>query len=279
MYEIARKTVVITGASSGIGRAAASAFAAADARLVLLGRNAARLDEVAARTGATAIRCDFEDFSSVRDAAKQISDLTPHIDVLLNNAGAFYRKYELTIDGNEKTLQVNTLSPYLLTRQLLPALAAAPRPRVVFTSSQLHRFGRSRLPDPNSPDHFNGNEFRQGTYADSKLFAAALTHGFAARRRDIEFANFHPGTVHTEISRTMPVVKLLQRTPLRRALTITAEESAASLVEVVTSAARYDATYFKRAQPSSPSEDVLDTALAEQFWQAAAAITGETAEL
>lgn len=281
MYDLAEKAVVITGASSGIGRAAALGLAARGARTILLGRSSERLKDVAVQTDGVAVRCDFETFESTRAAAAQISEITPQIDVLVSNAGAFHREHRLTVDGNERTLQVNALAPFLFTRLLAPLLTRAARPRVVFTSSELHRAGTPRLPDPNSPEHFDGREFHQGTYADTKLFSAALTYGFAKRWTDIEFANFHPGTVHTAMSRNMPILALVQKTPLRRLFTITAADAASSLVEVLIRDESYrdgacGATYFDRSRPATAADAALDDTLIERFWSAATDLTGES---
>ncbi|HET6479630.1 MAG TPA: SDR family NAD(P)-dependent oxidoreductase, partial [Actinoplanes sp.] len=113
------RTVVITGASSGIGLAAAEQLAAAGDEVVLVGRTASRLDEAARRVkNAGVFRADFEDLDQVRDLAARLLATYPTIDVLANNAGGMVDGYRRTVDGFEATIQGNHLAPFLLTELL-----------------------------------------------------------------------------------------------------------------------------------------------------------------
>jgi NAD(P)-dependent dehydrogenase (short-subunit alcohol dehydrogenase family) len=138
-------TVLITGANSGVGFAAAQVLAQRGARVLMLCRDRGRGEDARAqlRTIATgpAPRLYLADLASqheIRRVAEEIRDDHAHIDVLLNNAGGVFNKRELTVDGIERTTATNHLAPFLLTNLLLEAVLAAPRGRVVTVASEVH---------------------------------------------------------------------------------------------------------------------------------------------
>ena len=119
-----KRTIILTGASDGIGAAAAKRLATDDNTLILVGRNPEKTRAVADPLGCTYLTADFGDLSQVRDLAARIKEKVPRIDVLINNAGGIFGAVrEETVDGYEKTFQVNHLSPFLLTNLLLNELA------------------------------------------------------------------------------------------------------------------------------------------------------------
>ena len=143
-------TVVITGASSGVGAAAARRSASQGATVVPVGRSVRRTAELAAEVGAEPVIADFADLDQVRRLAGTLLERCPRIDVLANNAGGLFSTREITVDGHEMNFQVNHLAPFLLTTLLLPRLleSAQQAPvRVVATSSVGNRFGKVRLDD------------------------------------------------------------------------------------------------------------------------------------
>src|SRR2546429_196958 len=127
-------TVVVTGASSGIGTAAAEGFARRGARVALVGRDPDRLAAATERVRAAAssaepprgFPADFEVFADVRRLAEELAEAYPTIDVLCNNAGAVIPARQSTVDGHERTIQANHLAPFLLTNLLRERLAGAP---------------------------------------------------------------------------------------------------------------------------------------------------------
>ena len=147
------RTIVITGASSGIGVVAAERLAAGGDQVAVVGRNPERTRAVAERIGATPFLADFERLDDVRALAAALLDRYETIDVLANNAGGLNHDRELTVDGHERTIQANHLAPFLLTALLRPRLvetAAAGRDvRVVSTASLANRFGSLRIDDLN----------------------------------------------------------------------------------------------------------------------------------
>jgi len=114
-----KRTIILTGASDGIGAAAAKRLATDNNTLILVGRNPEKIRAVADPLGCTYLTADFGDLSQVRDLAARIKEKVPRIDVLINNAGGIFGAVrEETVDGYEKTFQVNHLSPFLLTNLL-----------------------------------------------------------------------------------------------------------------------------------------------------------------
>jgi NAD(P)-dependent dehydrogenase (short-subunit alcohol dehydrogenase family) len=143
------RTVVITGATSGIGEQAAVQLAARGVRIVLVARDALRRDATLARLRAVnpvaphaAHLADLSSIAEMKQVAADIARTEPHIDVLINNAGAVFMGRQRTVDHLAPSFALNHLSYYVLTLLLLRPLLAAPAPRVVCTSSRAHRLGR-----------------------------------------------------------------------------------------------------------------------------------------
>ena len=143
---MSERTIVITGASDGIGAAAARALAASGDRVVIVGRSPQKTEAIAAELGADHFIADFTRLADVRALAAELLRRYPRIDVLANNAGGIMGARELTADGHEKTLQVNHLAPFLLTTLLMDRLIES-RASVINTSSAANRFGRLNLDD------------------------------------------------------------------------------------------------------------------------------------
>lgn len=171
--DLTGKTALITGASSGIGAAAAAAFAAKGATTVLAVRDIARGETIAARIlaqtpGATLAieRLDLADLASIRAFAERMSGTRPRIDILLNNAGLGMQPVRSeTKDGFERQFGTNHLGHFALTGRLIPALLRAPAPRVVTIASLAHRRGKIDFDDLQSKRNYAGGR----AYSQSKL--------------------------------------------------------------------------------------------------------------
>lgn len=269
------RIIVVTGANSGIGLAAATRFARCGARVVLTGRDGARLDEALATVRAVAgadaapaaYRADFARFADVRRLAGELSEAYPHIDVLCNNAGGLVGRQTTTVDGHEMTIQVNHLSPFLLTMLLRERLAGG---RVVNTASDAHRAGRL---DPAHIDQV-GQYRGMRVYGSSKqaniLFAAE-----AARRwPEIVSTSYHPGVVRTRFGRDSAVMQAFYRfSPLLA----TPEQGADTMVWLAGAPAsdiENGAYYVKRAR-REPSAPTRDPGAAATLWESSlAAVSG-----
>lgn len=273
------KTIVLTGASDGIGAAAARQLSAPSNRLILVGRSAEKTRAVAEETGATWFTADFARLDDVRALAAQITDAVEDsgIDVLANNAGGIFGDPTPTVDGFEKTMQVNHLAPFLLTHLLLPALLRS-RGAVVNTSSIAHRlFGHLDVDDLDNARRFSPNK----AYGDAKLanvlFARSLHTRFHAA--GLSAVAFHPGTVQTNFaSDSSSVMRLLYRTPLKHLMLIGADKGGATLrwfIEGTPDETWFSGAYYdERVLTTKVNPQVDDAALAEALWQRSAALTG-----
>lgn len=255
---------VLTGATSGIGRATAQALAAQDIRLVLLARNRSAAEDFAATLpgpSAAVVECDLVSLASVRAAAAQLLQRFPEIDVLLNNAGIMQPQRQLSVDGHELHWQVNHLSPLLLSVLLLPALRAAARSgepaRLINVSSQIHAFGRIHFDDLRLERRFG----MYRAYGQSKLAILLATLACAERldAREIVANALHPGTVATNLEGLPGWLKPFISSP---------DKGARSSVWLATApeAAGLSGQYVVDARPRKPARRALDTELRKRLW-------------
>ena len=207
------KTIVITGASSGVGEAAARRLAVEGARIVVVGRDPRRTDAVADSLGAQRHVADFARLSDVHDLAAQLNKLD-RIDVLANNAGGLFPERAITEDGLERTFQVNHLAGFLLTRLLRDKLVASGA-SVIQTSSMAHYGGRMDLADPQLERGWSSWK----AYNNAKLANVLFTRSLHAKFHDqgISSAAFHPGLVRTSFSAgSHSPMRWLYQSPLAR---------------------------------------------------------------
>ncbi|MCS5733855.1 SDR family NAD(P)-dependent oxidoreductase [Herbiconiux daphne] len=196
---MAERTIVITGASSGIGAVAAAQLAERGDRVAVVGRNPERTKAVAEKIGGTPFVADFARLDDVRELGATLLGHYDTIDVLLNNAGGLVSKRTITVDGHDATLQSNYLAPYLLTRTLLPRLEASAQAggtaRVVCTSSVANLFGHLDLDDLD----FTARPWRGGwqAYGTAKLAVIMFVREFARRvsTTGVEAYSVHPGSI------------------------------------------------------------------------------------
>lgn len=274
------KTVVITGATSGIGESAAFELARRGADLALICRSADRgedtLKRIEAEVGRACVRlfrADFESLEDVRQVARRLSEELPKIDVLLNNAGVTMLRREETADGYEKTFAVNHLAPFLLTQTLLPRILETPSARIVNVASDAHRFARFDLEDLQS----TGSYSSMRVYGASKLANILYTNELARRvaGQDVRVWSLHPGAVATRLGANnggiakllLPVLALFFRTPDRGA-----ETSVYLCSEPGLDAP--NGSYFADKKPKSPSALALDTNVAARLWAESERLVG-----
>jgi NAD(P)-dependent dehydrogenase (short-subunit alcohol dehydrogenase family) len=268
------RTAVVTGANSGIGLAAARGFAAAGAHVVLVGRDAGRLDAALAEVRAAATgpepvarRADFAELAQVRELAAWLREAYPAIDLLANNAGGVFPKRITTVDGHEQTMQVNHLAPFLLTNLLTDRLEGR---RVVNTASDAHRGGRL---DPDDLDSTRGRYSAMTVYGSTKqaniLFAAE-----AARRwPGIASYSFHPGVVRTRFGRDSVVMTAFYR--IAPGL-LTPEQGADTLLWLAGTPGDQltDGGYYAKRRLREPIRAAADPARAARLWETSAAAVG-----
>ena len=204
------RTVLITGANSGLGLASAEALARRGATVLMACRNPGRADAARERVAAvatgpapTTVSLDLADLGSVRKAAAEVDGSVERLDVLMNNAGVMAVPLARTADGFEMQFGTNHLGHFALTGLLLPALQRATAPRVVSTSSNMHRQGRNRWDDPN----FEHARYRKwAAYGQTKLanllFMRELALRAAGAGSDLVSAAAHPGYASTHLQGT-----------------------------------------------------------------------------
>lgn len=267
------KTVVITGATSGIGEAAALALARQGARIVFTARDEAKADALlgklrAANTG-TAHAAHMGDLSTIagtRAVGAAIAAAEPKIDVLANNAGALFVSRGETADGLERTFAVNHMAYFVLTNALLANLKTTPGQRIVSTSSDAHRAG--------GPLDFDDLQSKKayssfGAYGRSKLCNIYFTQELARRLEGagVVATCFHPGFVASNFGTNNGVLaKGVMR--LAQFVALTPEKGADTLVWLASSpeAPREGGGFYDRRKAGAMAPYARDRAAAERLW-------------
>ncbi|HTN90751.1 MAG TPA: SDR family oxidoreductase [Sorangium sp.] len=272
------KVFLVTGATEGIGKAAALEFARRGATLVLVGRSQEKservVSELAAASGNDRIELllgDLSRLADVRAVADAFRAKHDRLDVLVNNAGAYFNECRLSADGIEMTFALNHVAYFLLTTRLLDLLQKTPGARVISTSSGGHRVGKVDLATIAKRDGRAGMR----AYSDSKLANVLFTRELARRLAGSgATANcYHPGFVHTGFSRGFlgksgPVTTwLVERAG--RLLARSPEKGAETLVWLATSpeAATFNGEYFYDRKVATVSKLAQDDALARGLWK------------
>jgi NAD(P)-dependent dehydrogenase (short-subunit alcohol dehydrogenase family) len=267
----ANKTIVLTGASSGIGAIAAAELASAGWDVAVVGRNPERTRSVAARVGGTAFLADYDRLDDVRALAATLLATYPTIDVLANNAGGLVGKRGLTADGNERTFQHNHLAPFLLTNLLLERLISSGA-RVINSASVANRFGKINLADLDSKRRPYLGGWR--AYGTSKLETILFTKELA-KRTPLTAYSFHPGSVRTAFGTDTAFGRFAMR--LASATQITPEAGAVPLIRLAADPEIQapSGTYFDGLKPNGPTKpEANDPKLAAELWDATAGILG-----
>lgn len=275
MTSMLGKTVVVTGASAGIGAASARQLHQLGATVVPVGRSPEKTAAVAAEIGVEPWLADFTRLSEVRALAGKLTEL-PRIDVLLNNAGGTWPTSQITEDGYERTFQVNHLAPYLLTRLLQDTLIASTA-RVVTTSSAVHGQGRINLENLDSAGEFTGMR----AYANSKLanvlFAVELQRRWGPE--GVQATCAHPGVVGSDFGRDSAVVGAFYR--LARPFLTSPRKGAETLVWLASepqSAGWQPGGYHAKQKVAAVSPAGRNGELARELWIRSAELVGLPAD-
>jgi NAD(P)-dependent dehydrogenase (short-subunit alcohol dehydrogenase family) len=273
---MAGRTVLVTGASDGIGAEAARVLARKGATVLVTGRSADKLRPVAEAVGTDPLVADFSRLDDVRRLADQVGERVERLDVLLNNAGGTFAPSRRTYDGHEPNFQVNHLAPFLLTHLLRPRLAKAGSSLVVNTSSIANLIGRIVLDDLDH-EHRRAREFQ--AYGTGKLMNIVFTRGIAQRWSGdgIVSVAVHPGPVGSSFGRDSWLVGLLYRTPLKRFATISVPEGAAPLIALAERGPdpEVDGRYHSRFDPRGrENRQASDQSVIDGLWERSAALVG-----
>jgi NAD(P)-dependent dehydrogenase (short-subunit alcohol dehydrogenase family) len=265
-----RRTIVITGASDGIGAAAARRLVRSGGNVVVVGRSPSKTAAVAAELDAQYFVADFADLSQVRALADKIRSACSRIDVLANNAGGMFTKARTTRDGHEMTFQVNYLAPFLLTTRLMDVLLES-RATVVNTTSSSHKL----LRHVTVTDLENTAHRRPSTaYALSKLAIVLFTRELHRRYHaaGLSSATFHPGYVNSnfgDASGSRPILFMKYRIPLSVRFTCTPDEGADQLVWLASSTPGVDwasGEYYSKGKLAKSHRAAYDADLARELW-------------
>ena len=274
------KVVVITGATSGIGEIAAGRLAQQGARLLLIARDPrrarvtlTRLNTIAADPGHRFYEADLSRLSEMKRIAGEIARAEPRIDVLINNAGAFFSHRRVSEDGLEFTFALNHMSYFVLTCALMDRLKAASPSRVVSTASGAHRRAHLDFDDLQTSREYDGYK----AYGRSKLCNILFTRALARRLAGsgVTANCLHPGFVATRfgdqaggwMSLAIRAAKLFAISP---------DKGAETIVYLATSpeVASKSGLYFYKNAPDTPTAEAQDDAAARRLWSETERLAG-----
>ncbi|NJN45931.1 MAG: SDR family oxidoreductase [Candidatus Competibacteraceae bacterium] len=260
------KTILITGATDGIGLETSRQLGAQGHRLLLHGRTPEKIQrtinqlrEQNADLAAEPVVGDLSEMSQVLRLAEQVKEKAPVLDVLLNNAGVFEHERRITRDGLELTMAINHFAPFLLTHALLNTIKAATQGRIITVSSIAHQGGRLDLDDLTFKRNFSGYD----AYCTSKLANILFTVALAQRLSGSAItANcLHPGVISTKLLHSgFGIGGASIAEGARTSVYLATAEEIGTMT----------GQYFIDSHPATPSSTARDTSLAETFWQASA---------
>jgi NAD(P)-dependent dehydrogenase (short-subunit alcohol dehydrogenase family) len=265
-----RKTALITGPTSGIGRFTALELARRGYDLILVARTEAKALALQREIGYTVstsfVQCDLSSIASVRQAVEEIRANYQQIDLLINNAGLIVQHRQTTADGIELTFATNHIGPFILTTGLIDLLKAAESAKVVNLASEAHFFAfRYQTAKLANPSHYHDLVI----YGRSKLANILFSNELSERLAPFGITSnaVHPGTVSSSFGGNgngatawfMKYFKPFFRTP---------EQAAAGIVHLATAPELNDVTgqYFANGKPARSSAKAKSRALARELW-------------
>jgi len=274
------KTVIVTGATSGIGKATASGLAVMGARVAITGRDAERTvgaaRDIRKVSGGQvdAFVADLSSQTEVRRLAAEVLGTLTHIDVLVNNVGGYWNTRHVTADGLEHTLAVNHLAPFLLTNLLLERLVSSGPARVVTVSSNAEAIGQIDFDDLQGERSYSGAR----AYNQSKLANLLFTYELARRLRatSVTANALHPGVVSTSFGAEDPGRAQRLFVPILRPFMQDPPQGAATSIHLA-SAPELDGVtgrYFANREPKRSSKRSYDEAAAAGLWQVSSDLSG-----
>lgn len=263
-----KRTIVVTGANSGIGKAMALQLATAGHHVALVCRNpdkgATALREIQTAGDARLFLGDLSKRADIDRVSTELVDAYGTIDSLCNNAGVHLNKRYETDGGLEMMYMVNHLAPFLLTEKLLGALEKSADPRVVTTSSLGHRGARVRWDDMQCARSFNATI----QYCNTKLYNIWFTTELQRRHPKLTTSCFHPGAVATGFAQDDPgILNTLMKIgkPFLRSSTKAARTG--SFLAASDDASDANGRYYADSKPRKPSKLARDRDAAKRLWE------------
>src|SRR6267143_594536 len=273
------KVVMITGANSGIGKAASLTLAKMGATVVMVARNAERGEAARSQimkesqnNSVDLMLADLSSLESVRQLGAEFEKKHSRLHVLINNAGLFNQRRHVTTDGYENTFATNYLAPFLLTNLQLDLLKASAPSRIVNVSSVGHYNGHINFDDLNLEKEYGGWK----AYGQSKLALVLFTHELAKKLQGtgVTVNAVHPGTVATNIwSRPFGPVGFIMALPK---LFMTSPENGAETIVYLASssdAKGLNGEYLEKLKVKKSSDESYDEEIAQRLWDVSAKLT------
>jgi NAD(P)-dependent dehydrogenase (short-subunit alcohol dehydrogenase family) len=269
------RTIVITGASDGLGAAGARQLHASGENVVIVGRSPDKTKSVAAELGVDHFVADFSDLSQVRRLASELRDRYPRIDVLANNAGGMVDTGHPTVDGHENVLQVNYLAPFLLTTLLMDRLIDSCATVISTSSAYQPLIRRVTMDDLLHTEGAGGPK----AYALSKIAIIMFIRELDRRHKadGLRCASFHPGWVVSNFapSSSSRAIAIFQATGIGRIIGTTPEQARDQLVWLATTVGDRDWTsgeYFVKRQIGKTHKITHEPEAARELWDRTATL-------
>lgn len=268
-----QKTIVITGASDGIGAAAARELSQQGNHVVLVGRSQAKTAAVAQELAADYFTADFSHLSQVRDLAAELLNKYAQIDVLANNAGGIMGSREVTADGFEKTFQVNHLAPFLLTNLLMPRLLESGATVINTSSAANSLMARFHIDDLQGERGYTASRAYGNAKLANILFTQELQNRFG--EDGISAAAFHPGIVGTSFSAESTGLFKSIYSRIGKRFMLTPKEGADTLIWLATTTPGTDwapGEYYSKRALTKANPLAYRPELAKELWDRSAAM-------
>lgn len=269
--DLSGKTVLVTGATSGLGLESMRALAARGASVIGTGRTLAKAREACASVGArcTPLECELESLDSVRACADAVRALGVPLDVLMLNAGIMSLPKLEQVRGLEKQFAVNHLGHFLLAHRLVEQVKAAPQGRVVTLSSSAYKWAPPagiEFDNLSGEREYDGNKAYGIAKTANGLFSIELARRLAGTNATANSVN--PGAANTNLMRQLPAWQRNLFTPIAKFLVKSVEAGASTQCYVATAPAlaRVSGYYFEDCNPVVPAGQMTNAALAQQLW-------------
>jgi NAD(P)-dependent dehydrogenase (short-subunit alcohol dehydrogenase family) len=280
--ELNDKICLVTGASSGIGRAVAEEFARAGAELILVVRNRHRgekaVNEIIKNSGNLNIRLfntDLSSYNEIKGLSEKLHSLYSRIDIIVNSAGGYFSKFRLTIDGTEATFDINYVARFLLINRMLDLILKSPSGKIINVTGENHRKGELNLDSKQESLHYSPMKAVNRAKLADMIFSMELARRLKNTRVSVN--TIHPGIVKTNIMNNDPdapvcakvfynMIKHFFKSP----------EKAGKDILYLAASEEESGKYFCGRKIKEPISLVYDEALAAKLWEYTEALTGYT---